>query len=807
MSRTGTAILVKVATWENRRMDFPTVKAISGSLSLFLKSWRPFPENHGEPTSLMAFTFLSSRRFFPFLPLGILAIISLFGPGVARAQWSGVPAANNPIITNTALTPQNVVMVPDGAGGAIFAWTDTRAGVNDSNLYAQRLDANGNRLWGDNGTAICDLPGTIQEAALIADGSGGAYLAWKDERPVNGSQTRHLYIQRLNAAGQAQWDANGKLLRQNGSLGTSSSGPQGLLLDGAGGVYVFSAPDQISQNTTRRLHRFTGGGQPATGWTAEGVDIQVPSAFHPFVMVSDQPTSSAGEHGIVLCMNGGGGGIITRRVQANGSLGFTATVYTAFGSYGYKAACSDDSGGLFVVTGGNTDLYIFRVKADGAMAWPENDRRLVDNGGAGSTTATAVPDGAGGAIVTFFAAPQSGTPTYRMAAQRISPTGQKLWGANGIDVYPPGNNSYAGTSIGDGAGGVIVTWGVASPGQVRAQRLDGNGTKLWPEAGVVIAEPWGLTQLVTDGANGAIYSIVTNAGTGTSPFGAKRTFANGTLGNTPPPTPIARLANISARAQVGSGNDVLIPGFVVSGGPVRLLVRGIGPALSGFGVNGALADPQLALYNGSNQTIATSDDWGLASNAAQIASMAAQVAAFPLASNAKDAALLVTLQPGAYTAVVNGKNAATGVGLVEIYETDAGANGGRLANMSVRAQVGTGANVLIPGIVVGATGTRTLLIRAIGPSLAGFGVGGVLADPQITLFSSNSVAVDANDNWSSSNATSIAAAATQVGAFPLSSGSKDAALLVTLGVGSYTAQISGVGGTAGVALVEVYEAP
>jgi hypothetical protein len=314
---------------------------------------------------------------------------------------------------------------------------------------------------------------------------------------------------------------------------------------------------------------------------------------------------------------------------------------------------------------------------------------------------------------------------------------------------------------------------------------------------------------VSDNANGAIYSVLVNTGGGTSwAFGAKHTTLTGSLGSVPPaPVLVARLANISARAQVGSGGDVLIPGFVVSGGPVRLLVRGIGPSLAGFGVSGALVDPQLTLYNGTNQPVATSDDWGLASNAAQIASLGAQVAAFPLANDAKDAALLVTLQPGAYTAVVSGKNSATGVGLVELYETDGGAGGGRLANMSVRAQVGTGANVLIPGIVVGASGTRTLLIRAIGPALTGFGVSGVLADPQITLFNSGSVSVETNDNWSSSNATQIAAAATQVAAFPLPNGSRDAALLVTLGTGSYTAQISGVGGTAGVALVEVYEVP
>ena len=181
--------------------------------------------------------------------------------------------------------------------------------------------------------------------------------------------------------------------------------------------------------------------------------------------------------------------------------------------------------------------------------------------------------------------------------------------------------------------------------------------------------------------------------------------------------------------------------------------------------------------------------------------------AFAFAAGSRDAALVATLAPGAYTTPV-GAGGGSGVTLLEVYDTEnAEAPAVKLVNASTRAFVGTGESVLIPGFVIGGTGSVRLLLRAVGPALANFGVTGALADPQLTLFSGTTV-VGTNDNWSSaSNASEIAAAATNAGAFALTAGSRDAAMVVTLPAGSYTASISGVGNTTGTALMEIYVVP
>ncbi|MBE2215175.1 MAG: hypothetical protein IAE82_14980 [Opitutaceae bacterium] len=723
-------------------------------------------------------------------------------PHPTHAQWSGVPGINNPVVVDTSINPQEVVMVSDGAGGAAFLWRDHRAGVNDSNLYAQRLDANGARMWGDNGSAICALPGHVDTHAMVPNGAGGFYLAWVDQRTINATATRHVWLQRLDADGEAQWEPDGRLLREFGSIGYTNLGGQ-LLADGAGGLYVFTSPQPLgTTDYAQRLWRLTADGQPPVGWPGSGLDVAVGYVTYAAALITDQPAGGSGEHGVVLILITQGGGIIARRVTAAGALGFSVPIDNYFGTYGFKGACSDGQGGAFIVTGSNADLYYLHLQADGTLAWPENNRRVALPGGVVASGVTVVSDGAGGAIVTWLGS-APGSTSYRMTAQHLGADGSRQWGDLGVEVHDPGA-VYAGAAVSDGAGGVIVTWGVADPSQVRAQRLDAAGSRLWPAAGVLVSEPWGLTQLVTDQASGAVYSVVAGSGGGGTTFGAKRTTLTGTLGSN---TPSARLANISARAQVGGGSGVLIPGFVVSGGSLQLLVRGVGPRLAGFGVGGVLPDPQLSLVNGSGVTIATNDDWGSASNLAELTAASAQVYAFGLGSGSKDAAMLVTLPPGLYTAVMSSAVAGeTGVGLVELYEIDGASAPGRLANMSVRAQVGTGEEVLIPGIVVGGTGARTLLVRAVGPRLASFGVAGALANPTLTLFS-GSTAIGTNDNWSTPNGTQIAAVAAQVYAFSLPNGSADAALLVTLAPGTYTAQVSGVGGTTGVCLVEVYEVP
>ena len=282
-----------------------------------------------------------------------------------------------------------------------------------------------------------------------------------------------------------------------------------------------------------------------------------------------------------------------------------------------------------------------------------------------------------------------------------------------------------------------------------------------------------------------------------------------------------RLANLSTRAQVGTGGDIIISGFVVGPGANKtVLIRAIGPTLAGapFNLPGTLADPYLVLKQGDTQ-LAANDNWATALGTTTLATAAnfSQVGAFGLAAGSRDAALVATLAPGAYTAQVSGVNNTTGLAIIEVYELGATAGTTRLTNISSRAVVGTGAAVMIPGISLSpGTGNRRLLIRAAGPALGAFGVPGTLADPTLTVTNpGGTVTYASNNDWSTpvtltgaavpASATTLAAAFAQSGAFAFAAGSKDAAILVEIPAGGYTVQVSGVGNTTGVALVEVYD--
>lgn len=269
-----------------------------------------------------------------------------------------------------------------------------------------------------------------------------------------------------------------------------------------------------------------------------------------------------------------------------------------------------------------------------------------------------------------------------------------------------------------------------------------------------------------------------------------------------------RLINISCRAMVGTGANVLIAGFVTGGdgtsGTESLLIRGSGPALIPLGVSDTLEDPLLQFSNSSG-LIATNNSWAGNSD---IAASAAMLGAFAWnSSSSKDSALLQTVASGPYTAEISGAADDTGVALAEVYDaTPKGSyrlSSPRLINISARVQVGTSGNILIAGFVVGGSTSMTVLIRASGPALIPFNVAGTLSDPTLGLYS-GSTQIGTNTGWGGD--TQIAAISAAVGAFPwLNASSKDSALLVTLAPGAYTAQVSGTSGDTGVALVEVYE--
>ena len=269
----------------------------------------------------------------------------------------------------------------------------------------------------------------------------------------------------------------------------------------------------------------------------------------------------------------------------------------------------------------------------------------------------------------------------------------------------------------------------------------------------------------------------------------------------------SRPANISVRTAVASGATV-IPGFVVQGtGTKRVLIRAVGPGLAAFGLEGTMADPKFAVFQGSTQ-VAANDDW----SAANIGSAFSATGAFALPAGSKDSALVTDLAAGRdYTVQVTNASGNGGIVLIEVYDADAlrGTSTSKLVNVSVRGQTAPGDDILTLGLVIGGEGPRTLLVRGIGPRLAAFGVAGTVADPRLQIFDSQQRAILANDDWSGADFVSeLALATTYVGAFALEAGSKDAATLSLVQPGAYTIQVVGASAApTGEALVEVYEVP
>jgi sugar lactone lactonase YvrE len=276
----------------------------------------------------------------------------------------------------------------------------------------------------------------------------------------------------------------------------------------------------------------------------------------------------------------------------------------------------------------------------------------------------------------------------------------------------------------------------------------------------------------------------------------------------------ARLGNVSVLASLAGGADTVTVGTIIGGsgtsGPKPLLVRAAGPSLAPFGVAGFLADPELEFYTGTTRT-AASDDWqGLAT----LNAIFVQVGAFPFATpSSRDAALYLPLVNAASNTVrVSGTGTAGGVVLTELYDatsvTALTPETPRLTNVSVLKDVGSG---LTAGFIIKGEGVRTVLIRAVGPSLAPFGVPSVLGNPRVEVFDGQQRSIARNDNWGDAGtiaAAELNAAFLQVGAFALAgSGSKDSALLATLTAGNYTVQVRSADSTTGVVLLEVYEVP
>ncbi len=266
------------------------------------------------------------------------------------------------------------------------------------------------------------------------------------------------------------------------------------------------------------------------------------------------------------------------------------------------------------------------------------------------------------------------------------------------------------------------------------------------------------------------------------------------LENTKFPTVRSEVVNLSTRGLVSAGDNVLIGGFIVTGAdPKTIVLRALGPSLSGFGLSGVLADPVLSVYNSSGALIATNDNWESDPNHFIVESNGLAPA------NLAESATVQTLAPGAYTMIVTGKDPTPGIGLVELYDISPLSNS-KLGNTSTRGSVGTGDNVLISGFVVGDVDSATVIVRALGPSLASQGVSGVLSDPTLTIYDSTGSVIASNDNWLDDvNWVDIRKNALSP------KDPRESALVLHLPAGKYTAIVRGANDATGKALVEVYQ--
>ncbi len=335
------------------------------------------------------------------------------------------------------------------------------------------------------------------------------------------------------------------------------------------------------------------------------------------------------------------------------------------------------------------------------------------------------------------------------------------------------------------AGSVTLAWNPNSESDIAGYRVH-YGTAADPYSELV--DLAATTTSISSLEKGVTYTFAVTAYNTSGAESAYSEPVSYTVGSTDV-IPPAVLANISSRAFVQTGENVMIGGFIVDGiVPKKVAVRAIGPSLTAAGVSGALADPVVQVLDSTGAVVASNDSWNVVGQEVESVGLAP--------TDAREAALVTALSPGAYSAIVSGKSGSAGVALFELYDLDAAT--GRIANISTRGRVDLGDNVMIGGFILGGTTASKIIIRAIGPSLAVSGVADALADPTMEVYDGNGGLVGSNDDWRSSQEMAINDSTVAP------TNDREAAIVSTLAPGAYSAVIRGANGDTGVALFEVY---
>lgn len=471
----------------------------------------------------------------------------------------------------------------------------------------------------------------------------------------------------------------------------------------------------------------------------------------------------------------------------------------------------------------------YRVLVTSALGTAASGAARLTVGAAVAPTIVTPPLGqslvAGGAVRLEVTAAGTPTPTYqwlRNGAPIASATAASL---SLVNLQPSDAGSYtvvASNSAGN-AVSAAATLVVAEPAAVpvftaqpasQAMALDSTVVLRGAASGAATYQ-WRRDGVALPGATQATLILPAIAAAQAGSYTVEAANAAGRVTSTAANVTVStqadfgRIINLSILTSVSPEAPAFSVGTVLGGRGTRgskpIVVRAVGPSLAPLGVSDVLGDPRVDL-RGGGASIVANDNWG---GGAALTTAMAQVGAFPfINATSRDAAVARELATGDYVVEIAGAGGTTGAVIAELYDaTRTGTHGvatPRLVNVSVLKQIAA-RTTLTAGFVIGGTTAKSVLIRAVGPSLATFGVGGFMADPQLALFA-GSTQVAGNDNWGGD--PQLATSASGVGAFALSgAGSRDAMLLVTLPPGSYTAQVSASDGGAGTALVEVYEVP
>lgn len=630
--------------------------------------------------------------------------------------------------------------------------------------------------------------GTVSFSVLATGSSTFGYQWRRNGVPIAGANTSTLTLTNVSANDAGNYD-----VQVSNGLGTSGSSlAQLTIVTGQTAPVITRQPagrTVIAGTSTTLSAAASGVPAPTVQWFKNGVAVT--GATSPNLTISSVATGDAGGYNAVFT---NAAGTVTSAVAALNVItrSYAGIYFGNFGTLGdFALYIRDDNTGVFLgylpgslapvmslnVTVNDAGQFSF---AQGAIASTSSNLDEPARAAALGAVTVAGTIGTDGSLTGTL----SGAATGSLSGSRAPDSG----GSGGIaGYYQAGGTTNAAVAY-TIVGPHNLSFVVAQSGNTYE---GGRGTVTNAGQVIVTTSRATIVENIADGriTGSSTGAVIANFAGATDSFLAQQ-----------------RLVNISSRARVGAAEAVAIAGFVIAGEESKpVLIRAVGPALTGLGVAGALAAPRLELFRAGSPTPLLVNT-GIGANRGDIDAAGSGAGAFPL--TATDAAILTTLAPGNYTAVLSSNVAtATGVALVEVYDLSAATPGQKLLNISTRAAAGTNENTLIAGFVVPPGPAKRVLVRGIGPGLAGFGISGTLPAPTLTVLRGSSP-VATNTNWAAGgDAAAITTASAQVGAFTLLPAVADSAVVVTLEPGNYTAQVTNAAGATGIALIEVYELP